>query len=67
VWKQQETLLQTAPGGGPKTARVLLAQMPELSEVNRHEIAALAGLAPFAAEGGEWARAAPNPGRARIA
>jgi transposase len=54
LWKEQETLLRTAPGVGPKTARVLLAQLPELGQLNRREIASLAGLAPFAADSGHW-------------
>ena len=54
VWKEQETLLRSAPGVGPKTARVLLANLPELGQLNRRAIAALAGLAPFAAESGHW-------------
>lgn len=54
TWKQQETLLRTAPGVGPKTALVLLAQLPELGQLNRHQIASLAGLAPFACDSGHW-------------
>ena len=54
LWKQQETLLRSAPGVGPKTARVLLAHLPELGHLNRREIAALAGLAPFACDSGVW-------------
>lgn len=54
TWKAQEALLRTAPGVGVKTARVLLAQLPELGQLNRREIAALAGLAPFAADSGKW-------------
>lgn len=54
TWKEQETLLRTAPGVGPKTALRLLAQLPELGELNRRQIAALAGLAPFAADSGKW-------------
>lgn len=54
VWKEQEALLRTAPGVGPKTARVLLAQLPELGQLNRREIAALAGVAPFASDSGHW-------------
>ena len=44
--------MRTAPGVGPKTALLLLAQLPELGQVNRGEIAALVGLAPFAADSG---------------
>jgi len=53
-WKEKEMLLRTAPGVGPKTARVLLAQLPELGMANRREVAALAGLAPFADDSGKW-------------
>jgi transposase len=54
LWTEQETLLRTAPGVGVKTARVLLAQLPELGQLNRREVAALAGLAPFACDSGHW-------------
>lgn len=54
TWKAQEALLRTAPGVGPKTAVRLLAQLPELGRLNRREIAALAGLAPFACDSGQW-------------
>jgi transposase len=54
IWQPQERLLRSAPGVGVKTARVLLAQMPELGRLNRRAIAALAGLAPFAADSGLW-------------
>ena len=52
TWKAQEVLLPSAPGVGPKTALVLLAQLPELGQVNRGQIVALAGLAPFAVDSG---------------
>jgi transposase len=54
TWKAQEALLRTAPGVGPKTALRLLAQLPELGHLNRREIAALVGLAPFACDSGKW-------------
>lgn len=54
IWKAQEALLRTAPGVGPKTALRLLAQLPELGRVNRREIAALVGVAPFACDSGKW-------------
>jgi transposase len=52
--REQEQWLRTAPGVGAKTARVLLAQLPELGRLNRREIASLAGLAPFACDSGRW-------------
>jgi transposase len=54
VWTAQAALLRTAPGIGPKTSRLLLAQLPELGRVNRREIAALVGVAPFACDSGLW-------------
>ena len=52
TWTEQAALLRTAPGVGPKTALVLLTQLPELGQVSRGEIAALVGLAPFASDSG---------------
>lgn len=39
-------------GVGARTATLLLAQMPELGQLNRREAAALAGLAPFNRDSG---------------
>jgi transposase len=67
TWKQQEALLRTAPGVGPKTAVRLLAQLPELGHVNRRQIAALVGLAPFACDSGKWrGRRSIRGGRAGV-
>lgn len=44
--------LQSVPGVGAKTARALLADLPELGQLDRRKIAALAGLAPFAKDSG---------------
>ena len=54
AWREPEARLRTMPGVGEKTARVLLAQLPELGRLNRRRIASLAGLAPFACESGQW-------------
>lgn len=54
AWSEPEQRLRTLPGIGPKTARVLLAHLPELGRANRREIASLAGLAPFACDSGAW-------------
>jgi transposase len=67
TWTEQEALLRTAPGVGPKTALRLLAQLPELGQVNRREIAALVGVAPFACDSGKWrGRRAIRGGRAGV-
>lgn len=41
------TVARTVKGIGPATVACLLAHLPELGHVNRQEIAALAGLAPY--------------------
>lgn len=67
TWTEQEALLRTAPGVGPKTALRLLAQLPELGHVNRRQIAALVGVAPFAADSGKWrGRRSIRGGRAGV-
>lgn len=53
VWQAQEALLTSVPGVGPGTARTLLAELPELGRLNRHEVAALAGLAPWTRQSGQ--------------
>lgn len=47
-------LLTQHKGVGFLTAIGLLASLPELGKVNRKQIAALAGLAPFVRESGKW-------------
>lgn len=54
VWRAQEDLLRSVPGVGPQTARRILADLPELGQLTRREVAALVGLAPFAQESGVW-------------
>jgi transposase len=44
--------LTSVVGVGSRTATLLLAQMPELGQLNRREAAALAGLAPFNRDSG---------------
>jgi transposase len=47
VWCNNENLLTSVPGVGKIVARTLLAELPELGTLDRREIAALVGLAPF--------------------
>ena len=46
-WKGTAELLKSVPGIGDVTAATLIAEFPELGGINRHEAAALAGLAPL--------------------
>jgi transposase len=53
-FQQKDRILRSTPGVGPQTSAMLLAQMPELGRLNRQEIAALAGLAPWDCASGKW-------------
>jgi transposase len=50
--QERVTCLDKIQGVGPRTAWMVLAHMPELGRLNRHEVAALAGLAPWIRESG---------------
>ena len=52
LWCKRLDLLTSVPGVGDIVARTLLAELPELGSVDRHQIAALAGLAPFSRDSG---------------
>ncbi len=53
AWKEQAKRLETIPGVGYITAITIIAEMPELGQLNRQKIAALAGLAPFNRDSGQ--------------
>jgi transposase len=52
VWRERENLLTSVPGIGPVTAFTLIAELPELGQLDRRAIAALAGLAPMNRDSG---------------
>jgi transposase len=54
AWRETEDLLASVPGVGPVIARTLMAELPELGRLNRKQIAALAGLAPYTRQSGQW-------------
>jgi transposase len=54
VWREKEDLLASVPGIGRIIARTLIAELPELGTLSRKQIAALAGLAPFTRQSGQW-------------
>ena len=54
AWREKEDLLASVPGIGPTIARTLLAELPELGTLDRRQIAALAGLAPWTRQSGQW-------------
>jgi len=53
MWCAKLDLLTSVPGIGDIVARTLLAELPELGSVDRHQIAALAGVAPFSRDSGK--------------
>jgi transposase len=56
-----DRLLQSAKGIGPVASAAIIAELPELGRLDRRQIAALVGVAPYARESGVWR------GRRRIA
>ena len=54
AWREKEDLLASVPGVGPIIARTMLAELPELGTLDRRQIAALAGLAPWTRQSGQW-------------
>lgn len=59
-FQRKDRILQSVPGVGPQTSAALIAALPELGQLNRQQIAALAGVAP-------WDRASgKSDGHARI-
>jgi transposase len=54
AWRAKEDLLASVPGVGPTIARTLIAELPELGQLGRKQIAALVGLAPFTRQSGQW-------------
>ena len=54
VWQGRAQLLRSIPGVGPVLVSTLLAQLSELGQANHKEIAALAGVAPYNRDRGQW-------------
>ena len=53
-WRGRVQLLRSIPGVGPVLVATLIAQLPELGQANHKEIAALAGVAPYNRDSGQW-------------
>ena len=53
-WKGKSELLQSTPGVGEVTATTLIAEVPELGQLNRQKISALVGVAPFNRDSGQF-------------
>ncbi|MEO0826494.1 MAG: IS110 family transposase [Cyanobacteria bacterium J06639_14] len=53
-WREDKALLTSVKGIGPVVSTTLLADLPELGQLNRKQIAALVGLAPFNRDSGRY-------------
>jgi transposase len=54
AWRIKQDLLSSVPGIGKGISRTLIAELPELGNLDRRQIASLAGLAPFTRQSGKW-------------
>jgi transposase len=52
IWRVKDNLLQSIPGVGRVLSATILAELPELGKLNRRQIAALVGVAPFNRDSG---------------
>jgi len=52
LWREREDLLRAVPGVGPVLCATLLADLPELGALSRHQIASLVGVAPLNRDSG---------------
>lgn len=53
-WQSRKAIVQSTKGIGPVIATGLLVYLPELGRLNRKKIAALAGVAPFNRDSGQF-------------
>ena len=54
IWRAKENLLTSVPGVGRVTSTTCVAHLPELGLLNRKQMAALVGVAPFAHDSGSY-------------
>ena len=54
AWREKDDLLRSVPGIGPAVSRTLLAELPELGQLDRRTIAALVGVAPMNRDSGRF-------------
>ena len=67
VWREKDNLLRSVPGVGEHISLTLLAHLPELGTLDRRQIAALVGVAPFNRDSGTLrGRRTVWGGRARV-
>ncbi len=52
LWRRKDEIIRSVPGAGRVLSLTLLAGLPELGRLNRRQIAALVGVAPFNCDSG---------------
>ena len=52
VWREKDKIIRSIPGAGPVLSVTLISELPELGILNRRQIAALVGVAPFNCDSG---------------
>jgi len=67
AWREKDEWLESVTGVGPAISSRLLAGLPELGALDRRQIAALVGLAPWTRQSGRWrGKSFIGGGRARV-
>ena len=67
LWRGKDNLLRSVPGIGRVVSITLLADLPELGTLSRHQIAALVGVAPLNRDSGRFrGKRTVWGGRARV-
>jgi transposase len=67
TYRHKCEIVQSTPGVGQITSATLIAELPELGELNRQEISALVGLAPYNHDSGQQqGRRSITGGRASV-
>jgi transposase len=67
IWREKEDLLKSVPGVGQILSITLLGALPELGNLTRKQVAALAGVAPFNRDSGKYrGKRTIKGGRARV-
>ena len=67
LWREKDNLLRSVPGIGRVVSITLLADLPELGTLSRHQIAALLGVAPLNRDSGRFrGKRTVWGGRARV-
>ena len=65
--QQRQRIVQSLPGVGPAVAATLLAELPELGQLNRQQIAKLVGVAPINRDSGTLrGKRMTGPGRTAV-